>query len=153
VLGTDNLRRGRGSRQSRVQFLNSRLSFKVHLQFYMRFQFAKEETSWTLNILTRMKTKTRRRPLRELELWIFIAFVMIVAWSVFGLFVFSHSYMMFLPLNESLQYDDAGSTFMGAMLIVISLAYAAAALFRLASTIWAFGGRIRRKAGAATSWM
>lgn len=91
--------------------------------------------------------------MRELELWILVAFVIIAAWALFGVVAFSHSYVMFLPLTESLKYDGEDSTVAGAALIVVSIAYPAAALLRLASAIRTFGIRIRRKAGAATPWM
>lgn len=88
--------------------------------------------------------------MRELDFWIAGAFVIILAWSLYGLLAFSHSYVMFLPLVESLKYDDAGNTLTGAALIAGSSAYAAAVLIR---TVWAIRTwlvRVLRVAGAAT---
>lgn len=87
--------------------------------------------------------------MRELDFWIAGAFVIILAWSLFGLLAFSHSYVMFLPLIESLKYDDAGNTMIGGALIAVSFAYAAAVLLQ---TVWAIRTwlvRGQRGAGAA----
>ncbi|MGU3663853.1 hypothetical protein ACLBX9_06665 [Methylobacterium sp. A49B] len=88
--------------------------------------------------------------MRELDFWIAGASLMILAWSLFGLLAFSHSYVMFLPLSESLKYDDAGNTLTGVALIAVSSAYVAAVLIRI---VWAIrAGLIRalRVASAAT---
>ncbi|MGU3327013.1 hypothetical protein ACLBXB_08760 [Methylobacterium mesophilicum] len=86
----------------------------------------------------------------ELDFWISSAFVIILAWSLYGLLAFSHSYVMFLPIADSLKYDDAGNTLTGAVLIAVSSAYAAAVLIR---TVWAIRNwlvRVLRVASAAT---
>lgn len=73
--------------------------------------------------------------MREIEIWIFVSFAIITAWSLFGLTAFSHSYVMFMPLDESLQYDSPGNIFVGAVLFIGSCVYIAAATIRLALLI------------------
>ncbi|CAM2932607.1 hypothetical protein JHFBIEKO_2322 [Methylobacterium mesophilicum] len=88
--------------------------------------------------------------MRELDFWTASAFMIILAWSLYGLFAFSHSYVMFLPLMESLKYDDAGNTLIGAALFAVSSAYVAAVLIR---TVWAIRTwlvRVLRVASTAT---
>lgn len=87
--------------------------------------------------------------MRELDLWIAGAFTIILAWSLFGLLAFSHSYVMFLPLMESMKYDDAGNTLIGAALFTITSAYAIAVLIRSVWAIRTWLIRILRVAGAA----
>jgi len=85
----------------------------------------------------------------ELDGWIAGTFLIILAWSLFGLLAFSHSYVMFLPLIDSLKYDDAGNTLIGMALIAISLAYAAAVLIRAVWVIRIWLVRGQRDARAA----
>ncbi|SDN82321.1 hypothetical protein SAMN05216360_111201 [Methylobacterium phyllostachyos] len=87
--------------------------------------------------------------MRELDLWIVGAFVIILAWSLFGLFAFSHSYVMFLPLTDSMKYDDTGNTLIGAALFAASSAYAIAVLIRSVWAIRTWLIRALRVAGAA----
>ena len=88
--------------------------------------------------------------MRELDLWTAGAFVIILAWSLFGLLAFSHSYVMFFSLAESLKYDDACNTLIGAALVALSSSYVAAVLIRIAWPICTWLIRIIRVVGAAT---
>lgn len=88
--------------------------------------------------------------MRELDLWTAGAFVIILAWSLFGVLAFSHSYVMFLPLAESLKYDDSGNTLIGAALVALSSSYVAAVLIRIVWPICTWLIRILRVVGAST---
>ncbi|MHB2211206.1 hypothetical protein [Methylobacterium sp. CM6257] len=95
----------------------------------------------------------RRISVRELEFWIVLAFTIITCWSLFGLIGFSHSYVMFMPLDESLKYDDKGNTIAGVTLVLASCAYAAVAFIRMAALLCGFALRKFRADGAATPFI
>ena len=71
--------------------------------------------------------------MREFDVWVLFLLVIIVSWSLFGLTEFSHSFVMFMPLAESLKYDSAENILIGGMLAAISCAYAIAGSVRIAA--------------------
>jgi hypothetical protein len=73
------------------------------------------------------------RSVREFDIWVLFLFAIIVSWSLFGLTEFSHSYVMFMPLAESLKYDSVGNILIGGMLVAVSCAYAIAGSVRIAA--------------------
>jgi hypothetical protein len=68
---------------------------------------------------------------RELEIWVTALFAIMICWTLFGSVAFSHSYVLFMSLDESLHYDSTSEILAGGSLVLTSSIYVAAALGRL----------------------